>query len=207
MGTARIPLLFPEDPYPLEVDEGFIRYFGRSEEGLAIREIWFGERTLQGLVSAMFKEMRRQDRGLSQEATEEILTMGTYGILSMNGENDYGYGVPLSYVYMGGDIYLHCALEGQKLDRIRSDNKVTFCVVGEATPMPDIFAMKYTSAIAFGKAGEVDGEEKMKALIAFVKKYSTDEYLEKGRQYAENAFHKTVIIKIAVEHLTGKGSK
>ena len=155
----------------------------------------------------MFKEMRRRDRELSNVETEELLLKGTYGILSMNGDNDYGYGVPLSYVYTNGSIYLHCAIEGQKLNRIRGDNKVSFCVVGEATPLPDIFAMKYTSAIAFGKAGEVDGDEKMTALIAFVKKYSTEEYLEKGRQYAETAFQKTVLIKIAVEHLTGKGRK
>jgi uncharacterized protein len=67
--------------------------------------------------------------------------------------------------------------------------------------------MKYASAIVFGKAGEVDGEEKMRALIAFVEKYSTDEYHEKGKQYAESAFHKTVVIKIAVELITGKGRK
>lgn len=155
----------------------------------------------------MFKEMRRRDRELSSAETEEILVKGTYGILSMNGDNDYGYGVPLSYVYTAGSIYLHCAPEGHKLDRIRNDNRVTFCVVGEAVPLPDIFAMKYTSAIAFGKAGEVDGDEKMTALIGFVKKYSTDEYLEKGRQYAETAFKKTALIKIAVEHMTGKGRK
>lgn len=155
----------------------------------------------------MFKEMRRKDRELSRAETEEILTTGTYGILSVNGGDGYVYGVPLSYVYADGAIYLHSALEGQKLNRIRGDNRVSFCVVAEATPLPDIFSMKYASAIAFGKAGELDGDEKMSALIAFIRKYSTDEYQEKGRQYAESAFHKTVVIKITVEHLTGKSRK
>jgi uncharacterized protein len=154
----------------------------------------------------MFKQMRRQDRELNGAETEEVLMNGTYGVLSMNGENDYSYGIPLSYVYMGDKIYLHCAAEGHKLDRIRVDNKVSFCVVGEAIPMREVFAMKYTSAIVFGKAEEVNGDEKMRALIAFVEKYSA-EYLEKGKQYAESAFQKTAVIKIAIDHITGKGRK
>lgn len=155
----------------------------------------------------MFREMRRQDRGLNRVEAEEILVKGTYGILSTNGGDGYAYGVPISYVYEDGSIYLHCAPEGQKLDRMRSDDRVSFCVVVEATPLVDVFSMKYTSAIAFGKAGEVDGEEKMKALVSFVKKYSTDEYLEKGTEYAQKAFQKLVVIKITVEHLTGKSRK
>jgi hypothetical protein len=154
----------------------------------------------------MFKEMRRQDRELSQTETAEILVNGTYGVLSINKENDYAYGVPLSYVYTGNSIYCHCALEGQKLTCIRSNNKVTFCVVGTANPLPDKFSVEYTSAIAFGRASEVYDEEKFTALMAFVEKYSSN-YLEKGKKYIDNDQHKTVVIKLDIEHLTGKARK
>ena len=54
----------------------------------------------------------------------------------MNAGDDYGYGVPLSYVFQDNSIYLHCALEGKKLTYLRRHNKVSFCVVGEAEPCP-----------------------------------------------------------------------
>ena len=154
----------------------------------------------------MFKEMRRQDRKLSDAETDELLLNGNYGVLSIIGENGYAYGVPLSYVYSHDNIYLHCALDGQKLTDIRSNNKISFCVVGEANPLPDQFSMKYKSAIIFGKAMEIDGEEKWNALIAFVEKYS-DEYLEKGKELASSSLHKTVVIRIDIERITGKARR
>ena len=84
----------------------------------------------------MFQEMRRQDRALIRPEIEEILVNGMFGVLSMNGKDDYAYGVPLSYVYLKNVIYVHCALEGKKLTHIRQDNRVSFCVVGEAEPLP-----------------------------------------------------------------------
>jgi uncharacterized protein len=154
----------------------------------------------------MFKEMRREDRKLSNAETDEILEKGIYGVLSTIGTNGYAYGVPLSYVYIDNGIYLHCALEGQKLSNIRDDHRVSFCVVGEANPLADQFSMKYKSAIVFGKAREIDGEKKLKTLIALVEKYSS-EYVEKGKEYAINSIDKTVVIKIEIENLTGKARR
>jgi nitroimidazol reductase NimA-like FMN-containing flavoprotein (pyridoxamine 5'-phosphate oxidase superfamily) len=155
----------------------------------------------------MLNAIRRKDRELNQTETEKILVEGTYGVLSMNGENDYAYGVPLSYVYTGNGIYLHCAAEGRKITRIRNDNRVSFCVVGEAVPLVDQFSMKYESAIVFGKAYEVDREEKLKALILLVEKYSTGEYLEKGKEYALNSLHRTAVIRIDIELISGKARR
>jgi hypothetical protein len=154
----------------------------------------------------MFKKMRRKDRQLTDSETEDLLRTGVYGILSMVGLNGYGYGVPLSYAYTGGSIYCHCALEGQKLDNIRNNEKVSFCVVGEAVPLPEQFSMKYKSAIVFGRVHEVEGEEKLRALIALVEKYS-GEHLENGKEYAARSFDKTRAIRIDIEEITGKARK
>jgi len=156
----------------------------------------------------MFKELRRQDRILTPEETNEILANGLYGVLSLNGDesNDYAYGVPLSYVYDGNCIYLHCAVEGQKLTQLRNNNKVSFCVVGSAVPMPEKFGMSYASAMVFGTANEVTAEEKLQFLLAFVEKYSS-EYREKGKEYAVNSQHKTVGIRIDIDHISGKARK
>lgn len=154
----------------------------------------------------MFREMRRQDRKLTQTETDAILQNGTYGVLSMIGENDYAYGVPLSYVYTENQLYFHCALEGQKLTCIRKANKVSFCVVGKAVALPDKFSMEYTSAIVFGAASEVYDMEKNTALMAFVEKYSSN-YIAAGKAYADSAHHNTVVFKIDIEHITGKARK
>jgi nitroimidazol reductase NimA-like FMN-containing flavoprotein (pyridoxamine 5'-phosphate oxidase superfamily) len=154
----------------------------------------------------MFKAIRRQDRELTSATADDILVNGTYGVLSVSGDNGYAYGVPLSYVYTEGHIYFHCALEGQKLSCIRMNNKVTFCVVGKAIPLPGQFSMEYASTIVYGEATEVDGQEKQAVLTAFIDKYSPD-YREKGAQYIESSHHKTTVIRIRVEHITGKSRK
>ena len=41
------------------------------------------------------------------------------------------YAVPLSYVFHDQCIYFHCATEGHKLDNIRANPAVSFCVVGQ----------------------------------------------------------------------------
>lgn len=154
----------------------------------------------------MFREMRRKDKQISTEQAIEILKRCSYGVLSLVGENGYGYGVPLNYVYVDNKIYFHSAKRGYKLDSIKCNNKVSFCVVGKAEILPDKFDTKYESVIAFGKAEEVDGDEKYFALMEMIKKYSKD-FLDKGRKYIEDAGSQTRIFKINIEHITGKGEK
>ena len=157
----------------------------------------------------MFQQMRKKERELSRPESEEILANGMYGILSMNAGDDYGYGVPLSYVFQDNSIYLHCALEGKKLTYLRHHNKVTFCVVSEAEPAPDKYSMRYKSVIVFGRAIELNNrEEKVKTLIDLVKKYYTDpEHIKKGKEVAANFVDKTVVIRIDINHLTGKARR
>ncbi|MFI5354021.1 MAG: pyridoxamine 5'-phosphate oxidase family protein [Desulfobaccales bacterium] len=157
----------------------------------------------------MFQEMRRQDRQLTRPEAEEILANGLYGVLAINAGDDYAYGVPFSYVYGANRIYLHCAPEGKKLTLLRRNNKVSFGVVLEAEPLPHKYSMKYQSAMAFGKAVEVkDNREKLAALIALVEKYYTDhDHIEKGKVKAAESLDKTLVIRIDVDHLTGKVRK
>jgi nitroimidazol reductase NimA-like FMN-containing flavoprotein (pyridoxamine 5'-phosphate oxidase superfamily) len=151
----------------------------------------------------MFKEMRRKEKQLSKEQSIEILKKCQYGVLSVVGENGYAYGVPLSYVYVDNKIYFHSALTGYKLDCIRYNNKVSFCVVGETNVLPDKFDTEYESVIVFGKAEEVTGDENYFAHIELLKKYSGD-YMEEGKKYLEKAGKHTRIFKIDIDYMTGK---
>ena len=64
----------------------------------------------------MQHKMRRFKQLLSEAETKEILRMATHGILSLVDADGMPYGVPLSFVYDGGDIiYFHCARAGHKI--------------------------------------------------------------------------------------------
>ena len=155
----------------------------------------------------MFAEMRRQDRLLSQEEAVAILDRGSHGILSLHDTSGYPYGVPVSYVYHDGRIYLHCARgAGQKAKDLAADPRVCFTVVGQVEVMPEKFGAKYESVIAFGRARELEGEDKQAALEQIIGKYSAA-YRDAGLQYIANAFEKTGVYEITVERLTGKAKR
>ena len=54
--------------------------------------------------------VRRQDRLMDEERAIELLRESEYGVLSMVDTDGSAYGVPLNYVWDGGQsIYIHCA--------------------------------------------------------------------------------------------------
>lgn len=155
----------------------------------------------------MFRELRRKDRKMEEINTLELLEKEEYGVLSMIDINDYGYGVPLSFAYIKGNIYFHSASEGYKLDNLTKNNKVSFCIVGEAETLSSKFSVKYKSVIVFGKITEVtDQNEKYDALLGLIEKYSGD-YIDKGKVYIKNDIHKTKVLKMTIEHISGKTRK
>ncbi len=151
----------------------------------------------------MFKNMRRKEKLLPIDRTEEILTKGDYGVLSTIGENGYPYGLPINYVYMDDCIYVHGAREGHKLDNIQYNSKVSFSVVDYSQVIPSQFETYYESVITFGVAKVIEGKEKELALEAFIHKYSED-FLDKGIKYINSLKDKTTIIKINIQYMTGK---
>lgn len=154
----------------------------------------------------MFKNMRRSDRELSQEEALVILEKCSFGVLSVLGDNEYAYGVPLNYVFLNNNVYIHCAKQGFKLDSIRKNPKVCFTVVGETETLADKFSTNYESAIVFGEAIEIIESEKIEALKSFIYKFSPD-FKEEGMQYIEKAAYATTVIKIESQKITGKARR
>jgi len=156
----------------------------------------------------MFKEIRRQNRILEdQSRINELLNEAEYGFLSLGvSNNGYAYGVPMSFVFdvEANSLYFHCALEGQKLDDMRKNNKVSFCVVGKTKPIENQFTTLYESVVAFGEADlSLDNDEKRKALRLLVRKYSPG-YEELGEKYMDKSWDRTFCFKIRIEHITAK---
>ncbi len=154
----------------------------------------------------MLDKIRRQDRKISESESIEILRKGEFGILSMTTLNNTGYGIPLNFVLKNKAIYFHCAIEGSKLEYLKNNNKVSFCVVGNTEVLPSKFGTIYESAIIFGYTTEVDGEEKYNALMSIIEKYSYD-YLQEGKKYIDKLYDKVKIIKLSIESITGKSRK
>jgi uncharacterized protein len=154
----------------------------------------------------MHRSVRRKDRELNLEAATRLLTEGEYGFLATVGEDGQAYGVPLNYIYKDNCLYFHCALEGHKLDNIKANNKVSFCVVGKTRVLPDKFSTEYESAMAFGTASVVTGTERLNVLLYILKKYSPD-FLEEGQKAIVKYDDKTTIVKVDINHITGKARK
>lgn len=147
--------------------------------------------------------MRRTDRKITTEQSIHILNKCEYGILSTVDQDGHPYGVPVSYVYVGGSIYFHSACQGHKLDNLACNSKVAFSVVGQKQTIPEKFSTSYESVIVFGHAGQVYGQEKMAVLQALVNKYAPGHVIA-GQAYVQKSGEQTVVVKITIEHMTGK---
>lgn len=155
----------------------------------------------------LFREMRRIKQQLTKDECEEILERGKTGVLAVLGDDGYPYTVPINYYYEDGKIYLHCAKTGHTLDAVKSNAKVSFCVVDR----DDIFQEKYTtlfrSVVAFGKAEILTDEAEMRSSVtALAEKYCPD-FLEGIPAEVEREFGILCMIKINIEHMTGKQGK
>ena len=152
----------------------------------------------------MFREIRLKDRAVNDEKAIEIIKKGSYGVLSTIGEDGYPYGVPLNYTYFDNCICFHCAQKGHKLENIDFNKKVSFCVVTRSDVLGNEFDTDYESAIVFGKATVItDDSEKKDILLSVLNKYSAD-YLKAGKNYMKKYWDETKVIKMKIEHLTGK---
>ncbi len=155
----------------------------------------------------MFRAMRRNKQLLPEDQTIEILKAGTSGVLAVSGDDDYPYTVPLSYAYQDGKLFFHCAGEGHKIDSIRRNDKVTFCVIAQDEVVPQAFATHYRSVTVFGRARILtEDNERRYALERLVEKYSPD-YILEGQREIERDWNRVCVLEVKIEHMTGKTAK
>lgn len=150
--------------------------------------------------------MRRKDKAIHNGDLINLLSRGEYGVLSTVNADTQPYGVPLNYVYLDGHLYFHCALVGHKLDNLTANSKVCFCVVGRTHVLPAEFSTEFESVIAFGMASIVHGEERYRALMGLVEKYSPD-FIDEGRAYIERFDKQTCVVRIVIDRMSGKAKR
>ena len=164
----------------------------------------FGYKTKNDIMMSNFRPMRRQRQQLSMEESISILQRATSGTLALLGDNDYPYAVPLSFVYHDGSLYFHSAVTGHKVDAIRRHDKASFCVIDKDEVHGERYTTFFRSVIAFGHVCIIeDADEKIATARLLGNRYNPnqDEALEKE---LENALHRMVMLRMKIEHLTGK---
>lgn len=153
----------------------------------------------------MFRPMRRSRQQLSPEECEKILQEGTSGVLAVTGDGDWPYAVPLSYVWQEGALYFHCARTGHKLDAIRKDARVSFCVVAQDRVIPEEYTTYFRSAIVFGRAQIMEDPLEIRAAIEILaKKYHPTDIPERRNQMIDREIAAMAMVKIIPEHISGK---
>ena len=153
----------------------------------------------------MFRKMRRFKQELNETECKKILKNEVRGVPSVIGDDGYPYGVPVSYAYSDGKIFFHCAKEGHKVDAIKNNPKVSFTVIAQDDVVPEAYGTDFASVIAFGKASFVeDPEEMLQSHIPIIEKYS-NEYYDGGIEYFNKAKAAMRMVRIDIEHITGKG--
>ena len=155
----------------------------------------------------MFREMRRFKQQISEEECIRFLKEQPRGVLSMLGDDDYPYGIPLDHWYCeeNGKLYFHCARVGHKLDAVRKHDKVSYCVMDQGFRKDGDWALNINSVVVFGRMRVVDDNEdelKRKIATGLCRKFTDDEdFLQKELTHA---LPRAAFMELTPEHMTGK---
>ena len=154
----------------------------------------------------MGNTVRQYDKEITDpEKIREILQKSLVCHLSMV-DDGKPYMVSMNYGFRDDIIYIHCALEGRKVDVLRKNPEVCFMIYNgnRLTTGPDAcgdWTMKYRSVTGFGKATLIeDDKEKIPAMQIIM-----DQYTTKGPfEFTPERVAETLVIRIEIEKMTGK---
>jgi nitroimidazol reductase NimA-like FMN-containing flavoprotein (pyridoxamine 5'-phosphate oxidase superfamily) len=151
------------------------------------------------------RAMRRANREIKDPSA--VWAIMEEALVCRMGLSDDGmpYVVPMNYGLGENCIYLHCAMEGRKLDILRKNDRVCFEMdlfrEMKQGPASCGWSTRYESVIGFGRGVLVENpSEKRVALDRIM-----DHYGASGPfSYSDEILAKTAIIRIDVECVTGK---
>ncbi|MBQ4116395.1 MAG: pyridoxamine 5'-phosphate oxidase family protein [Clostridia bacterium] len=153
----------------------------------------------------MFRELIRKKQKLSLEECIRILKTEKRGVLSVNGDDEYPYGMPINHFYNdeNGKIYFHCGNYGYRLDALRKNNKVSFCTYDEGYRKTGQWQLNIKSVIVFGKIEIVDNIDQIIDITTKLShKFTQDE--EYIKDEIKNHAHRTLLLELTPEHICGK---
>ena len=160
--------------------------------------------------------MRRNDKKIESPAElSELLRSGEVCHLSMV-DDGMPYVIPLNYGYQeggyleggsaNGALYFHSAPEGRKIQILRENPEVCFCVVADHQLIEGVkacsWSASYRSVIGTGKATIItEPTEKDEGLKILMAQYSDREY-----EFSDSDLERVVVIRVEIEEMSGKKS-
>ena len=153
----------------------------------------------------MFREMLRKKQQLSDGECIEILKQEPRGVLSVIGDDDYPYGMPLNHFYCESDgkLYFHSGKKGHKIDAMTRRDKASFCVYDQGFRREGEWALNIRSVIVFGRIEIVTDPDKICEIARLLSYKFTDD-----EKYIEDEIKKsgprTFMFALVPEHITGK---
>jgi nitroimidazol reductase NimA-like FMN-containing flavoprotein (pyridoxamine 5'-phosphate oxidase superfamily) len=154
-----------------------------------------------------FRDIRRSDRALTEDQAREILARAEHGVLATLGADGWPYAVAVNHVLSGDLLYIHCAVEGHKLENIAHEERVSFCAVADARVLPSKLSTLYESAIVFGRAAVVtDPAEKLRALELLAVRFCGALSPEAEKTIATSA-SRAAVVRIRLERISGKAHR
>ena len=151
------------------------------------------------------RAMRRNEFEMTAAEAASILRRAEYGVLSTISADNTPYGVPMNYVFEDGEILLHCALDGHKIDNMRNNERVCFTVVGKAILIPERSVTAYESVIVFGKASIISSDDEKREILAkFIRRFIPAGLSEAAMNDVEADVSKHGVVRIVVDSISGK---
>lgn len=153
----------------------------------------------------MFRELLRKNRQLPMEDCVHVLKTQTRGVLSVLGEDDYPYGMPMNHWYNeeDGSVYFHCGNVGHRLDALRKQDKASFCVYDSGVREEGDWAYTVRSVIVFGRIRIIDDMEQIADITTKLShKFTQDD--EMIQREIKASGHRTLLLQLVPEHVCGK---
>lgn len=153
----------------------------------------------------MFRELVRKHKQLSEQDCIQVLKTETRGVLSVIGDNEYPYGMPMNHFYNDDDgcVYFHCGNIGHRLESLQKNSKVSFCCYDQGYVNEGEWHYNVKSVIIFGKIEIIDDKQQ----IIDISTRLCDKF-PCGEGYAqkeiETSLHRTLLLKLVPEHMCGK---
>jgi nitroimidazol reductase NimA-like FMN-containing flavoprotein (pyridoxamine 5'-phosphate oxidase superfamily) len=154
-------------------------------------------------------QLRRADRVMSEQRAREMLQRGFSGQIATVGADGYPYCIPLLYIWMDGEVYVHTAsARGHFRANVEHEPRVCF----ELDEPDQVFdygrfecdsGLAYRSVILFGKIRIAeDSAVKQRFCEALMTKYGKPDGLRPKRFFPR--IDAITVYAISVERLTGK---
>lgn len=153
----------------------------------------------------MFRELIRKNKKLPMKDCIRILQTEKRGVLSVNGDGGYPYGTPMNHWYHeeDGKIYFHSGDIGHRLDALRRDAKVCFCVYDSGYRNPGDWALHIKSVIVFGEIEIVDDRARIVDIATKLSHKFTDDDVYIQKEIEAHA-RRTKLLVLTPKHICGK---